>query len=338
MCTVSSLSRLFLHGCLLHENVLEAWIRVIEFASAIPIRANVGGKQMPVFGQHSTIGFIGAGAVGGTLAVALGQVGYRVVAVASRTFASAYGLAQRLGGCTAYASPQQVVEACELVFISTPDDAIGQVASGLTWRAGQGVVHCSGATSLDVFAVPVAQGVLPGALHPFQAVASLDTGVPSLPGTTFGIEADGAMREVLVAMAHALGGRPIVLTAADKALYHVSAVMMGNLLTGLAATAAQLWEHLGASRVDGLQAVVAMMRSVVHNLERAGLPAAVAGPYVRGDVGTIRRHFETLSATAPTVLPLYRELALAALPFGVEKGALTHDQHLAIQHLIAQYR
>jgi predicted short-subunit dehydrogenase-like oxidoreductase (DUF2520 family) len=293
---------------------------------------------MPVFGQQSTIGFIGAGAVGGTLAVALGQAGYRVAAVASRTLASAHGLAQRLVGCTAYASPQQVVDACELVFISTPDDAIGPVAAGLTWRAGQGVVHCSGATSLDVFAVPLAQGVLPGALHPFQAVASLDTGVPSLPGTTFGIDADGAMREVLVTMALALGGRPIILTAADKALYHLSAVMMGNLLTGLAATAAQLWEHLGVSRADGLQAVVAMMRSVVCNLERAGIPAAMAGPYVRGDVGTIRRHLETLSATAPAVLPLYRELALAALPFGVEKGALTHHQSQVIQHMIAQYR
>ena len=115
---------------------------------------------MSVFGQHNTIGFIGAGAVGGTLAVALGQAGYRVVAVASRTFASAHRLAQRLVGCTAYAAPQQVVDACELVFISTPDDAIGQVAAGLTWRAGQRVVHCSGATSLDVFAVPLAQGVL----------------------------------------------------------------------------------------------------------------------------------------------------------------------------------
>lgn len=293
---------------------------------------------MSLFGQQSPIGFIGAGAVGGTLAVALEQAGYRVVAVASRSWASAHELAQRLAGCTAYASPQQVVEACELVFISTPDDTIGPVASGLSWRGGQGVVHCSGATSLDVFAVPMAQGVLPGALHPFQAVASLDTGVPSLLGTTFGIEAEGAMREVLVTMALALGGRPIVLSAAEKALYHVSAVMMGNLLTGLAATAAQLWEHLGASRTEGLQAVVAMMQSVVHNLERAGIPAAMAGPYVRGDVGTIRRHCEMLSATAPAVVPLYRELALAALPFSVEKGALTPDQCQMIQHLIARFR
>jgi predicted short-subunit dehydrogenase-like oxidoreductase (DUF2520 family) len=293
---------------------------------------------MPVFDQQSPIGFIGAGAVGGTLAVALEHAGYRVVAVASRTFASASGLAQSLTGGTAYPTPQQVVDASELVFISTLDDAIGPVASSLTWRAGQGVVHCSGATSLEVFAVPIAQGVLPGALHPFQAVAARDTGVPSLPGTTFGIEADGAMCETLVTMARALGGRPLVLSAADKALYHLSAVMMGNLLTGLAATAAQLWQHLGSSRAEGLQAVVAMMRSVVQNLERAGIPAAMAGPYVRGDVGTIRRHLETLRATVPAVLPLYRELALGALPFAVEKGALSPDQSQAIRSLIAQYR
>jgi predicted short-subunit dehydrogenase-like oxidoreductase (DUF2520 family) len=129
-----------------------------------------------------------------------------------------------------------------------------------------------------------------------------------------------------------------VLSTADKALYHLSAVMMGNLLTGLAATPTQLWEHLGARRLEGLQAVVAMMRSVVSNLERARLPAAVAGLYVWGDVGTIRHHCEMLSATAPAVVPLYRELALAALPFGVEKGALTPDQRLTIQHLIAQYK
>ena len=127
-----------------------------------------------------------------------------------------------------------------------------------------------------------------------------------------------------------------MLSTADKALYHLSAVMMGNLLTGLAATPAQLWEHLGARRAEGLQAVVAMMRSVVSNLERAGLPAAVAGPYVWGDVGTIHRHCETLSA--PAVVSLYRALALAALPLSVEKGALTPDQCQMIQHLIARYR
>ena len=138
-------------------------------------------------------------------------------------------------------------------------------------------------------------------------------------------------------MALVLGGRPLVLHAADKVLYHLSAVMMGNLRTGLAAIAAQRWKHLGASRTEGPQAVVAMMRRVVHTLEHAGIPAAVAGSYVRGAVGTMRRHGETLSATASAVGPLSRALALA-LPLSVAQGAFTPDQCQLIQHLIARYR
>jgi hypothetical protein len=120
---------------------------------------------VPGFGQQSTIGFIGAEAVRGTLAVASG------------TFASAYGLAQHLVCCTAYALSQQVVDMCELVFISTPDDALGQGASGLTWRGGQvggALLRCH--VSGRVCRADGAGCVLPGALHPFQAVASLDTG------------------------------------------------------------------------------------------------------------------------------------------------------------------
>jgi predicted short-subunit dehydrogenase-like oxidoreductase (DUF2520 family) len=165
---------------------------------------------MTMLSEQTPLGFIGAGAVGGTLAVALAQAGYHVTAVASRTFASAQGLAERLVGCTAYDTAQQVILACDLVFISTPDDAIGAVAAALTWRPGQGVVHCSGATSLEVFAHPRSQGALPGALHPFQAVASIETGVTSLPGTTFGIEAEEPMRAFLITLAQALHGRPII--------------------------------------------------------------------------------------------------------------------------------
>lgn len=293
---------------------------------------------MILFSQQTPIGFIGAGAVGGTLAVALTQAGYRVTAVASRTLASARRLAAQVPGCTACDTLQQVATSCELVFLTTADDAIRPVADALTWRPGQGVVHCSGATTLEALARPRAQGVLPGALHPFQAVASIAAGVASLPGTTFGIEADEPMRAFLTALATALGGKPVFLTAADKALYHLTAVTMGNLLTGLAATTAQLWEQFGYSRADGVQAIVAMMRSVVQNIELAGIPAAVAGPYVRGDVGTIQRHLDTLGSRAPAMLPLYRELALAALPFGVEKRALTPEHSQTIRQLLLQER
>ena len=289
---------------------------------------------MAVFDRASTIGFIGAGTVGSSLAVCLSRGAYRVVAVASRTAASAQRFAARIEGCRARETAQAVADAAQVVVISTPDDAIRDVAEGLQWRRGQVVVHCSGATSLDVFRHPVSQGAAAGALHPLQAFSSVDNGVASIPGTTFGIEGDAAVGSALAAMARHVGGIPVFLRAEDKALYHLTGVMMGNLLTCLAATAAQLWEQCGYSRAEGVQALVPMMRGVVSNLERSGVPGAVAGPYVRGDLGTIRKHVDTLAARAPETLPLYRELARAALPFGVEKGALSRETARRIDDIL----
>ena len=289
---------------------------------------------MALFDRAPTIGFIGAGTVGGSLAVCLSRAGYPVVAVASRTFASAKEFAERIEGCRARGTAQEVADAVQLVVISTPDDAIREVAEGLNWRAGQVVVHCSGATSLDVFRHPVDQRTAAGAMHPLQAFSSVENGVDSIPGTTFGIEGDSEVGSALADMARRIGGRPVFLKAGDKALYHLTGVMMGNLLTCLAAAAAQLWEECGYSRSEGVEALVPMMRGVVSNLERSGVPGAVAGPYVRGDLGTIRKHIQTLSARAPETLPLYRELARAAVPFGVEKGALSRETARRIEEIL----
>ena len=292
---------------------------------------------MAPFSRKSTIGFVGAGVVGGSLAVALWQQGYPVVAAASRTFASAQSLASRVAGCVPLASVQGAADASDVVFITTSDDAIEPVASGISWRPGQGVVHCSGAASLDVFHQAVRQGAVAGAFHPLQAISSVENGVSSIPGTTFGIEGDGDMRAFLKDTALAIGGRPVFLNAEDKPLYHLSGVMMGGLLTTMAAVVAELWEVFGIERAEGLKALIPMMRQVSYNLESSGLPGAVAGPYARGDVGTVRKHLEALRSRAPHVLPLYRELALAGLPFAIEKGTLKPETAEEIRHLVEQF-
>ena len=293
---------------------------------------------MAPFSTGSSIGFIGAGNVGGSLAVALSQRDYRVVAAASRTFASSGLLAERVAGCTAYHEPQDVVDACDVVFITTTDAAIGPVSASASWRRGQGVVHCSGAASLDVFEEAARQGALPGAFHPLQAFSSVEHGSKSFPGTTFGIEGDTDMKEFLSQVALDLGGHPVFLRPEDKPLYHLSGVMMGNLLTTLAAVAAQLWDNLGLTRADGVRALAPMMRQVSYNLESMGVPGAVAGPYPRGDIGTVRKHLQTLEERAPGVLPLYCELALTGLPYAVEKGTLARERAEEIRQLVEEFK
>lgn len=275
---------------------------------------------MPNLDKSSRIGFIGAGRVGGSLAVAMSQAGYSVVAVSSRTPESAEQFATRIDGCIAYADFQEAIDASDMVFITTSDDAIPLVASSIRWHDGQGVAHCSGAASLDVLESATQQGASPGAFHPLQAFSSVENGVRSIPGITFGIEGSEAMREYLAELACAIGGNPVFLNSEDKPLYHLSGVMMGNLLTCLVGISAEVWEHIGCTRDDGVKALVPMMRAVTHNVETSGIPAAVAGPYPRGDIGTALKHMEALASQHPDLLPLYRELALAGLHLAVEQG------------------
>ena len=288
--------------------------------------------------RRSRIGFIGAGVVGKSIAIALSRQGYPVVAVASRSYSSAQELAHIIDGVVAYQTPEEAARASDVVFITSPDDAIGEVVSTVPWTDTQAVAHCSGASSVDVLDLASVLGASLGTFHPKNAFASVENGVRSLPGTTFGIEGDDEMKGYLRQMALDIGGRPIFLRPEDKVLYHLSGVMMGGLLSAEAAVASQLWEQLGMTRDDGVKALAPMIRQVAANLETSGVPGALAGPYVRGDLGTIRKHLQTLRARAPDVLPLYCHMTLAGLPFALEKGALDLEKAKEIRDLVDEYR
>ena len=294
--------------------------------------------QVRAFSRESKLGFVGAGRVGGSLAVALSRAGYPVVAIGSRTPASAQALAALVDDSAPFSESQEVADRSDVVFLTTPDDAIGPVAAAIDWREGQGVVHCSGAASLDVLDGAADAGAVPGAIHPLQAVSSIENGVKSLPGTTFGIEGGEEMRRYLAEVATDVGGNPIFLNAEDKAMYHLTGVLMGNLLTALGAVAAELWETFGFTRAEGVEALAPMMRQVSVNLDTSGLPDAVAGPYVRGDIGTVEKHLAALRQLAPHYLPLYCELALAGLPFAVERGPIDEARSREIRTMLEAAR
>ncbi|OOA82733.1 NADP oxidoreductase, partial [Burkholderia cenocepacia] len=75
------------------------------------------------------LGFIGAGRLARCVAQRFAQAGFPVVAIASRTPASAAGLAARIDGCRAVDTAQQVVDAADLIFLTTPDDHLASSAA-----------------------------------------------------------------------------------------------------------------------------------------------------------------------------------------------------------------
>jgi len=272
--------------------------------------------------QHIRIGFIGAGTVGNALAVRLSLKGYAVVAVASRSRSSADKLAERVAGCAAYDHKQSVVDNADLIFITTPDDAIAGVASELNWHSGQGVVHCSGADSVASLEPAKQAGAQIGGFHPLQTFASVDHAIKNIPGSTFAIESEGKLLETLKEMVLALEGNWIKLSSEDKTLYHTAAVLSCNYLVTLVKLSADLWKTFGATSQEAVQALMPLLRGTLNNIENVGIPNCLTGPIARGDSGTIKKHVTALEKSAPEALSAYRELGLHTVPIALAKGTI----------------
>jgi predicted short-subunit dehydrogenase-like oxidoreductase (DUF2520 family) len=280
------------------------------------------------------LGFIGAGTVGTALAVRLAENGYPVVAVSSRSRASAEKLAGAVGGCRAFDNLQAVADNAELVFITTPDDAIAPVAAKVKWHRGQSVVHCSGADSVDILKSARELGAKVGAFHPLQTFASVKQAIENMPGSTFALEAEEPLLATLKDMATALDGQWVELKASDKVLYHASAVIACNYLVTLVKMATDLWQTFDVPRQKATKALLPLLRGTLHNIDTIGIPQCLTGPIARGDIGTINKHLDALEQTAPHLLPTYCELGRQTIPIALAKGKINESQARELQAIL----
>ena len=272
------------------------------------------------------IGFVGAGRTGTALSTAMAAAGYQVAAVASRSGESAAALARRISGCSALPSSREVVETCDVVLLTVPDDAIAAVAAELPWREGQAAVHCSGALSLEVLEGARGRGAIVGGLHPYQTFpAGLDA-TEWLSGSTFAIEASGELARWLEELVLRLGCRAVTVAAEDRPLYHAAAVMGCGFVTTLLDTAGGLWEAMGFSHEEAAQAILSLATGTLHGIEAQGTIAAATGPITRGDSSTVYKHMEALAERMPEALPLYRQAALSMVGMVLKQGTITAEQ------------
>ena len=131
-----------------------------------------------------------------------------------------------------------------------------------------------------------------------------------------------------------LEGLWFVIKPEDKALYHLAAVYASNYVVTLAQLATTVWRGIGIPDEQANQALLALMKGTVNNLERVGLPNALTGPIARGDLGTVEKHLQELGQRTPELGPVYRELALLTVPIALEKGTLAPlDGEKLMRHL-----
>ncbi len=286
-----------------------------------------------MIGTRHNIGFIGAGVVGCVLAEGLARADFLIRAVYSRNRVSSESLAARCAPNALVAmSAQAVADACDMVFVTVPDDAIGGLVAGVAWDSNHRVVHCSGGlSSASLEPVQVVGGAV-GSFHPMQTFVRAE--VKALSGITIAIEGEGELLDQMKEMAATMGCRWVVVNAKDKALYHVSGVLTSNYVVTLVQQSVALWEKLGIERKDARLGLMALLRSTVENVETNGLEQSLTGPIARGDVGTIRRHLDQVKTRAPDLAEAYRELGLLTLNMARQNGSIGKAQALVLEQAL----
>ncbi len=289
-----------------------------------------------VFNKQTPIGFIGAGRLGSSLAVAMSRAGYRVVALSSRRPSHREWLVSQLHEASTSGQPQDVADRANIIFVTVSDGAIQEVTDSVSWRTDQAVVHCSGAAPLNFLDSAASAGSVTGGFHPLQTFPTPEAS-DSFGGITFGIEAPGTALEVwLHDLATVLGGHPVEITGAQRPAYHAAAVMASGLLAGLTGLAAEVWAASGGvDRRQAVSSLAPLVKSTANWMGEKGLPNTLTGPYVRGDVETVRSHVDAASAVSAEIGASYSALALAALHIAKEQGGLTDEAETSIKEILA---
>jgi len=284
--------------------------------------------------DHWRVGVVGAGRVGAVLGAALAAAGHEVVAVSGSSAATEARVAELLPG-RPFLAPDRVARGCDLLLLTVPDDVLATVVRELEGagavRPGQLVVHAAGRHGLGVLQPLADLGARPLALHPTMTFTGTARDLPRLRGCPVAVtvaDADRGDAERLVAD---LGGRAFALDDARRELYHAGTVHGANHLVTLVAEAREL---LGAAGVDDPGAALRpLLEAALDNSLRSG-DAALTGPVVRGDVGTVRAHLARVAEAAPATVPSYAVLARSTLRRVVADGRLPREQGERIEELL----
>ncbi len=253
--------------------------------------------------------------MGTALGALLSKAGFRVVAFSCLSPSTAERARAWFPGAS-WVPPEEAAAGAGYVALTLPDDWISPVVDSMAlagaFRVGQRVFHTSGATSISVLAPAREAGAEVAVVHPLQTVPDPATGMERIPGSPFAVTVDG---EGIWAMelVRAVGGIPFRLEEEGRALYHAAAVLAAAGVASVFLLAARL---AGLAGLEGArEALRGLSLAALENASGKGAQA-LTGPWVRGDVGTVRGHLEALERLQEgggRAAEIYRLLGLLAL-------------------------
>jgi predicted short-subunit dehydrogenase-like oxidoreductase (DUF2520 family) len=255
--------------------------------------------------RKPSVSIVGAGRLGRALALALGASGYPILAFVAHRASHARKAAELFNKSenpvrSLGANQIDQLPPSDLILITTPDDAIEEVARQLAaceiGRVGQRtVLHTSGALSSKVLSPLAKAGFHTGSVHPLVSVSEPRAGAKALRGAFYCLEGDREAMRMARLVVSDLGGNSFSIRPESKALYHAAAVMASGQVVALFDFAAEMLAACGVSRKNAQRILTPLLESTVNNLKQSHAEKALTGTFARGDLATVRRHLAALS-------------------------------------------
>lgn len=266
------------------------------------------------------------------------RAGHRIVAASGRD-ASRERVALHLPDTAFETDPSRAAAAAETVVLGVRDDLIEGISSlvATDLRTGARVLHLSGSVPLTALDPARAVGAVILSLHPLLSFPDVATGIERLPGSGIAVTAETAEDEAFGEdLARDAGARPFALPDVVKPLYHAGAVFASNYLVAVEALAEQILSAAGVA--DAPSYLEPLARSAFDRTFALGPEAALTGPAVRGDDGTIERNLAALTSSVPGAVASYVALADAAAALAFAAGRIDHEQHTRVRKALDPWR
>lgn len=270
------------------------------------------------------LNLIGAGHVGRVFGRLFArQGGFHIQQVLTRSAASARQAVDFIGTGSIATAYEQLQPAAVHV-LAVGDDQIAAACEALARAVplkDSIVFHCSGALASDALQAARDAGALTASVHPIRSFADPAAVAEQFAGTFCGIEGDEGALAVLTPALQAIGAQPVTIDAAAKTVYHAAAVFASNYLVTVLDAALRAYQAAGIPEEIARRLAQPLASESMNNVFRLGAAAALSGPIARGDLATVARQEQAVTAWDAATGALYRSLVAPTTDLAKRKHA-----------------
>lgn len=255
-------------------------------------------------GDSMKIGIIGAGRVG----CSIGK--YLIEQKAECTIVGYYSRspekvadAAKFTHSKEFNNLNELVESSDTLFVTTPDDAIGDVWDCIDKKMikDKVVCHFSGSLSSDVFKDSLEYQVISGSVHPMYAFSDKFNSYKQLNNVVFSVEGHPLFIEKMNGLFSACKNPVCVLEKENKVKYHAAASLVSNHMLGLLDICTTLLEEIGYDRENAYKVFAPLVKNNVISALDSSVEKALTGPIERGDENTVLKHLSCLEGYSKEV-------------------------------------